>query len=144
MKTILLTFRKLRKNRTATSLGIAGLIVGLVCVMYIFFWVTDEISYDRFHTKLDRIFVVHAYLEGGSKEFTFQGCPPAVGTALKSEYPEVENTCRFIPAFQESMISYGEHKFMEKTAFSENSLFDIFSFSFVYGNPGEASIPNRI
>ena len=49
MNTILLTFRKLRKNKTSTSLGLAGLIVGLVCVIYIFFWVTDETSYDRFH-----------------------------------------------------------------------------------------------
>jgi len=144
MNPILLTFRKLRKNKTATSLGIAGLIVGLVCVMYIFFWVTDEISYDRFHTKIDRIFVVHAYLEGGSKEVTFQGCPPAVGTALKNEYPEVENTCRYIPAFQESLVAFGEHKYMERIAFSENSLFDIFSLPFIYGNRGEANNPNRI
>ena len=60
MRNFLLTFRKLRKNKTVNSLGIAGLIVGLVCVMYIFFWVSDEISYDRFHSNLDRIFVVHA------------------------------------------------------------------------------------
>lgn len=144
MKTILLTFRKLRKNKTATSLGIAGLIAGLVCVMYIFFWVTDEISYDRFHAKLDRIFVVHAYLAGGSNEFTFQGCPPAVGTALKNEYPEVENSCRYIPAFQESLVAFGEHKYMERTAYADYSLFDILSFPFVYGNKGDVSTPNRV
>ena len=144
MNLILLTFRKLRKNKTATSLGIAGLIVGLVCVMYIFFWVTDEISYNRFHAKLDRIFVVHAYLAGGTNDFTFQGCPPAVGTALKNEYPEVENSCRYVPAFQESLITYGDHKYMEKTAYAENSLFDIFSFPFIYGNKGEVNIPNCI
>jgi putative ABC transport system permease protein len=54
-----LIFRKLSKNKTATSLGIAGLIVGIMCVLYIFLLVTDEISYDRFHKNLDRIFVVH-------------------------------------------------------------------------------------
>lgn len=144
MKNILLTFRKLRKNKTATSLGIAGLIVGLVCVMYIFFWVTDEVSYDRFHTKLDRIFVVHAYLEGGAEKVTFQGCPPAVGTAIKNEYPEVESTCRYMPAFQEFLVTSGDHKFMEKTAFADYSLFGIFSFPFIYGNEGEANSPNRI
>ena len=144
MKTILLTFRKLRKNKTATSLGIAGLVVGLVCVMYIFLWIADETSYDRFHTKLERIFVVHAYLDGGPEKVTFWGCPPAVGTALKSEYPEVENTCRYIPAFQEFLVSSGDQKFMEKTAFSDYSLFDIFSLPFVYGNQGESNLPGRI
>jgi len=144
MRTILLTFRKLKKNKTAASLGIAGLVVGLVCVMFIFFWVTDEISYDRFHSKIDRIFVVHAYLEGGNEKETFFGCPPAVGTALKSEYPEVENTCRYIPPFYQFLVASGENKFMEKTAISDFSLFDIFSFPFVYGDKGEESTPNRI
>lgn len=144
MKTILLTFRKLRKNKTAASLGIAGLVVGLVCVMFIFFWVTDEISYDRFHSKIDRIFVVHAYLEGGNEKETFFGCPPAVATALKSEYPEVENTCRYIPPFYQFLVASGENKFMEKTAISDFSLFDIFSFPFVYGDKGDENLPNRI
>jgi putative ABC transport system permease protein len=144
MNSVLLSFRKLRKNKTTTTLGIAGLIVGLICVMYIFFWVNDEISYDRFHARLDRIFVVHAYLEEGSNQFTFQGCPPAVGTALTNEYPEVENSCRFFPAYQQSLLSFGEQKFMQGVAFSDYSLFDIFSFPFVYGNIGEANTPKRI
>ena len=144
MRNILLTFRKLRKNKTVNSLAIAGLVTGIVCVMYIFFWVTDEISYDRFHTKLDRIFVVHAYLEGGNEKETFAGCPPAVAPALKSEYPDVENICRYIPAYFEFLVASGESKFMEKTAISDFSLFDIFSLPFVYGNKGEENIPNRI
>lgn len=147
MKNMLLTFRKIKKNQKATTLGIAGLIVGLVCVMYIFFWVTDETSYDRFHSKLERIFVVHAYQDGGPKKITFSGCPPAVGTALKNEYPEVENSCRYFPASTTSidfLVAFGEHKYMEKTAFADYTLFDIFSFPFVYGDEGEANSPNRI
>lgn len=144
MRTILLTFRKLKKNKTAASLGIAGLVVGLVCVVFIFFWVTDETSYDRFHKNIDRVFVVHAYLEGGNEKETFFGCPPAVGTALKSEYPEVENTCRYIPPFYQFLVASGENKFMEKTAISDFSLFDIFSFPFVYGDKGDENLPNRI
>lgn len=144
MKNILLTFRKLRKNKTVNSLAIAGLVTGLVCVMYIFFWVTDEISYDRFHTKLDRIFVVHAYLEGGTEKVTFAGCPPAVASTLQNEYPEIENTCRYIPPYFEFLVASGDSKFIEKTAISDFSLFDIFSLPFVYGNKGEENNPNQI
>lgn len=144
MRNILLTFRKLRKNKTVNSLGIAGLVVGLVCVMYIFFWVTDEISYDRFHSKLDRIFVVHAYLEGGNEKETFRGCPPAVATALKNEYPEVENTCRYLPPYYEFLVALGETKYTEKTAIADFSLFDIFSLPFVYGDKGDENVPNRV
>lgn len=139
-----LTLRKLKKNKTATLLGLSGLVVGLICVIYISIWVSNEISYDRFHSKIDRIFVVHAYLDEGSGKVDFQGCPPAVGPALKNEYPEVENTCRYIPAYFRSLVRSGEQKFIERTAFSEFSLFDIFSFPFIYGNKGEEGDPNRI
>lgn len=144
MKISLSIFRKLRKNKTTTSLGIAGLVVGIMCVVYIFLLVTDEISFDRFHTRINRIFVVHAYLEGGTEKVDFNGCPPAVGTALKAEYPEVETTCRYIPPYFQYLIVSGENKFMERTAYADFSFFDIFSFPFVYGDKGEANTPNRI
>lgn len=145
MRTILLTFRKLKKSKTATSLGIAGLVVGLVCVVYIFFWVNDEASYDRFHKNIDRIFVVHAYLEGGTKKVDFSGCPPAVAPSLVNEYPEVENACRFLPGeYFEHLVAFSDKKSILKTSYADVSLFDIFSFPFVYGSKGEPNDPNQI
>ena len=144
MKNLIMIFRKLRKNSISTTLGIAGLVAGIVCVIYIFLLVTDEISFDRFHTRIDRIFVVHAYLEGGTSKVTFNGCPPAVATALKDEYPEVEATCRYIPPYFPTLLASGENKFMERIAFADFSIFDIFSFPFVYGDRGEAKDPNQI
>ena len=144
MKNFLLIFRKLKKNKTATSLGIAGLVIGMMCVVYIFLLVADEIGFDRFHEKIDRIFVVHAYLEGGTEKVDFGGCPPMVSTALKAEYPEVETSCRYIPPYFQYLLSYGENKFTERTAMADFSIFDIFSFPFIYGDRGEANVPNRI
>ena len=144
MKNFLLIFRKLKKNKTATSLGIAGLVIGMMCVVYIFLLVADEISFDRFHEKIDRIFVVHAYLEGGTEKVDFGGCPPMVSTALKAEYPEVETSCRYIPPYFQYLLSSGENKFTERTAMADFSIFDIFSFPFIYGSRGEANVPNRI
>jgi putative ABC transport system permease protein len=144
MKMLLLTFRKLKKSKTATLLGIAGLVAGLVCVLYIFFWVNDETAYDRFHKNIDRIFVVHAYLEGGTKTVNFNGCPPAVSPALKAEYPEVERTCRYIPAFSKFLVTAEGKKNVLNTAFSDNSLFDIFTLPFIYGNQGDPNVKNQI
>ena len=144
MKNLLLIFRKLRKSKSATLLGIAGLVVGMMCVFCIFLLVTDEISYDRFHKQVDRIVVVHAYLEGGTDKVDFNGCPPAVATALRDEYPEVETTCRYIPPYLQYLVAYGENRYIERTAFADFTFFDIFSFPFVYGDKGEADTPYRI
>ncbi|HNX55455.1 MAG TPA: ABC transporter permease [Prolixibacteraceae bacterium] len=144
MKTLSLALRKLKKSKAATLFGIAGLVTGLVCVLYIFFWVNDETSYDQFHKKIDRIFVVHAYLEGGTKEVKFNGCPPAVGPSLKAEYPEVENSCRYIPTYFKSLLTADGRKEMKGVAFSDNSLFDIFSLPFIYGTKGNPEVVNQI
>ncbi|HPG32730.1 MAG TPA: ABC transporter permease [Lentimicrobium sp.] len=139
-----MTFRKLKKSKTATLLGIAGLVTGLVCVLYIFFWVNDETQYDRFHKNIDRIFVVHAYLEGGTKTVNFDGCPPAVATALKAEYPEVESTCRYIPSFSKVLVTAEGKRNVLNTAFSDNSLFDLFTLPFIFGNQGDPNVKNQI
>lgn len=144
MKTLSLSLRKLKKSKAATLFGIAGLVTGLICVLYIFFWVNDETSYDQFHKKIDRIFVVHAYLQGGTKEVKFNGCPPAVGPALKAEYPEVENSCRYIPTYFKSLLTADGRKEMTGVAFSDNSLFDIFSLPFIYGTKGNPEVVNQI
>ncbi len=144
MKTISLAIRKLKKSKTATLLGIAGLVTGLVCVLYIFFWINDETSYNQFHKKIDRIFVVHAYLEGGTKEVKFNGCPPAVGPALKAEYPDVETSCRYIPVYFRSLLTADGRKEMKGVAFADNSLFDIFTLPFIYGTKGMPDVANQI
>lgn len=144
MKNFLNLLHRLRKSKSAISLGLAGLVVGIMCVIYIFLLVTEEISFDRFHKNLNRIFVVHAYLEGGVDKRNFQGCPPAVSTALKNEYPEVETTCRYLPPYFQYLMVYGENRFTERTAYADFSFFDIFSFPFIYGDRGRDSIPNRI
>ncbi|ASB50521.1 ABC transporter permease [Alkalitalea saponilacus] len=144
MNTITYIFRKLQKDKVPNYLGIAGLATGLICVLYIFFWVTNEINYDRFHENTDEIFVVHAIMEGGDEPINFHGAPPAVATALQNEHPQVTNTARMMPAFAEWMLSYNGEKQMRYTAFADYSIFDIFSFEFIYGSPGEPTVRNQI
>lgn len=143
MKQLFITFRKLRREKASTVLGITGLIAGMVCVIYIFLWITDEVSYDRFHSQGENIFVVHAYLEGGTSRVTFSGCPPMVAQSLKAEYPEVKNTCRYFPPYIESLCTYKDQKVVQKTAFCDYSFFDIFSFHFIQGGTGEEGVKNK-
>lgn len=144
MKTIAYLFRKLQRDKLPNYLGIAGLATGLVCVLYIFLWVHNEISYDRFHKNSNEIFVVHAILEGGDEPFVFRGAPPAVAPALKNEYPQVTATARMMPAYSEWMLSHSGEKHMRYTAFADFSLFDIFSFEFTRGGAGESSAKNQV
>jgi len=43
-----ITFRNIKRNKSFSFINIAGLAVGLACSMFIFLWVQDELSFDRF------------------------------------------------------------------------------------------------
>ncbi len=135
---------KIRNASKSTTLGVFGLITGLICVLFIFFWINNEVSYNRFNKNIDRIIKVNAYLDEGGHNFTFNGCPPAVANALKEECPEIENSCKYMPPYWDFTINNNNHKFRQNVAFGDFSLFDIFSFPYVQGNSGKENDPNKV
>ena len=53
---IITAVRNLLRNKFYTSINIAGLAIGLSVGIMILLWVQDELSYNKFHSKADRIF----------------------------------------------------------------------------------------
>jgi putative ABC transport system permease protein len=110
----------------------------MAAVWLMVLYVADELSYDRFHAKSDRIFrVVHeAKWPTGSFKLAPTSAPYA--PALQNDYPEIEKTARIHPE------GGGKVTFKEKTIdandiyFSDPGIFDIFSYPFLYGDPKSA------
>ena len=50
--------RNLVRNKSFTIINTLGLAIGIACCILIILFVRDEISYDKFHEKHDRIFRV--------------------------------------------------------------------------------------
>ena len=53
---IQVALRNLTKNRGYASINIAGLAIGLATSIFIFLYVINELTYDRFHEKSDRTY----------------------------------------------------------------------------------------
>src|SRR4026208_1020787 len=87
-------WRNIIKNKTYSALNIIGLSAGLTCFAFIAIWVNDELSYDNFNKKSDRIFRFTgiAKTETGTIASAVSSAPMA--QALKNDYPEIENTVR--------------------------------------------------
>jgi ABC-type antimicrobial peptide transport system permease subunit len=118
-----------------STINIIGLALGLACSILIFLWVQDELSFNQMHEKADSIYVVRTWQQYGSKLEAGNGCPPAVGPALEAEYPEVLNSVRIINGQPEHLLQYGKMKFKERIHLSDPSVFEIFTFPFVKGDP---------
>ncbi|MEJ2617012.1 MAG: ABC transporter permease, partial [Ignavibacteriaceae bacterium] len=132
------TIRNLLKHKTYSLINILGLSVGLACTILILLWVQDELSVDRYHKKGDRI--AEAYLKGTKDENTsFQASvSPAISKMLLDEYPEIINAVR-IGRLEETVLKYKDKVIVESFgAAADPSVFSIFSYKFLHGNPNTA------
>jgi hypothetical protein len=96
------------------------------------------LSYDRYNTKADRIFRVaqHGQWNGGKFDLAVTSAPYA--PTLKSEFPQIVDACRIDPEGG-SKITYGDKTINEGSIlFTDNSIFDIFSYQFLYGDAKDA------
>ncbi|MBO0948225.1 ABC transporter permease [Fibrella forsythiae] len=135
---IKIALRNLWKHRRFSALNIVGMGVGIAAVGLMSLYIIHELSYDRFHTNADRIVrVVHyANWPGGSLQLAPTSAPYAA--ALKNDYPEVENVVRIQPEGG-GQITYKDKKMnIGDIMFADQSMFDVFSFPFLYGDPATA------
>ena len=137
--------RNLVKNKGFTTLNIAGLALGLATCMLIMFYVIDELSYDRYHTKSDRIFRINTEIKFGGTSTSFAIAAPPMADALIKTFPEAEKAVRLIPNFNTRFAKGNEVVQEERVLFSDSTLFDVFTLPVIHGDPTSAlASPNSV
>lgn len=136
--------RTLRKQKGYAFINITGLAIGLAVCSLIMLWVVDELSYDKFHEKGDRICRLILDADIGGVLQSPATMPPA-GPTMTSDFPEVENFTR-MGRFQDLTVEYGDKIVAESgVGYADATLFEIFSFPFISGDPETAlERPNTI
>src|SRR5438046_8126165 len=86
--------RNLWRNKVFSLINISSLSIGLACAMLIILYVKDEVSYDRFNVKADRIVRVAGKITTETESFDHAVTSVPMASALKQDFPEVENTVR--------------------------------------------------
>ncbi|MEZ4946102.1 MAG: ABC transporter permease [Cyclobacteriaceae bacterium] len=147
--------RNFIKHKSFTFLNVIGLSLGIAACMLILQYVKYEKSYDTFHSKAEDIYrVQYNDWQGGKLRFECAAAVPAVGPALKNNFPEVLRFTRLFPV--SGVISYespdrGLISFLEeKMQITDSSVFDVFDFELIQGNkeevlsgPGKTVISER-
>jgi putative ABC transport system permease protein len=147
---IKIAWRNMRRNKTHSIINIAGLGIGMCCLMLIMFYIQDELSYDRFFKKSERIYQVNLDGNMDGNEFTTGNTPPTVGPALLAEFPEIESYARIyrpgdILVSSEDRSS-GGRGFTEKKVLAVDSNFlDLFNYEMLQGDVATClSKPNSV
>ncbi|MDB5015255.1 MAG: cell division protein FtsX [Mucilaginibacter sp.] len=138
-------YRSLLKNKGFTILNVLGLSLGLASCLLIIFYVVDELSYDRYNTKADRIYRVNEDLKLGENNVLYAVCMPPLAQALKNDFPYVENTVRIKRNGSKHVKKGGINILENNIAFADPSLFDVFTLPMINGSPATALVePNSV
>ena len=94
---LLVALRNFKRDRWYSLLNILGLTIGITFSIFLIFYVKDELSYDRYNEKADRIYRITSFIKEPEKEtMKWTATQFPLGPALQKEYPEVEAAVRFV------------------------------------------------
>jgi len=158
----LVTLRNLRNNKLFSIINIAGLAIGLSACFLIWQYVRFESSYDTFHQNADKIYRVPLEITQNSIPVSSRATNfPAVGHAMKAEFPEVKDFCRIVKTslFTSDLGSYfanalefsHEDPSGKIVAFNEENVWfadapflTMFSFPLIAGKADALTEPNSV
>ena len=134
-----IAFRNILKNKIYSFINIFGLAIGLAGFILITILIKNELSYDSFNKKADRIYrVVEIQNQENIGKLKVAVTMSPLAPALKEYFPDVENSARIAPA-PALFCKVQDKGFYEKeAAFADPSIFDIFTIPFIEGNPSTA------
>ena len=133
-----IALRNIRKHKGYSLINIAGFAIGMACCLLILSYVRQELSYDRYHRDLDRLFRVAIDIRTQTSNRVFAPICPMAGPTLKADFPQVEYSARVLRAggrlVKRDEVFFYEDLFM----WADKELFEILTIPFIQGDPREA------
>jgi putative ABC transport system permease protein len=135
-------WRNFRKHKSFSLINVAGLAVGMACFVLIMLYVQFELSFDRFHENVDRIYRVVAHQPGnvflGTDHFAVTQA--ILGKTLQREFPEVLHATT-LDDYNNVLFAAGDKSFYEnEIILADPEIFEIFTFPLRQGDPQTALV----
>ena len=142
---LLIGIRNFKKDKWYSLLNILGLTIGITFSLFLIFYVRDELNYDRFNKKADRIYRIISYIQERDKNTNVTITQAPLAAELKKDFPEVEEAARFMSK-ERTLFKNGDKNFYEtKVYYADSTVFNIFTYKFVEGDAAHAlNEPNSI
>lgn len=89
-------WRSVVKHKAFSAINVAGLAIGMACCLLILMFVRDELSYDKYNTRGDRIYRFNSHSTIGGTTRRFAASPATLAPAVKETIPEMLAYARVI------------------------------------------------
>lgn len=128
------TVRYIRKHAGYSLLNVLGLTLGISSALFLIIYVSNELSYDRYHEKAERIYRVSSKITETDDQFTWIVAQIPFGPQAAQDYPEIESFTRFIN-MPRALYRYEDKEYNEENFYyADSTVFDIFSFKVLKGD----------
>jgi predicted permease len=134
---VTICLRNLLHHKVYSLVNLIGLALGMGTAVLVFLFVRHEVSFDRFHQNLDRLFIVWTTHDHGSQVMPSAQTVPAVGLAIAEENPEVIDATRF-RYLGTPTLNAGNETFREMLITVDPSFLTMFTFPLSVGDPATA------
>ncbi len=133
--------RSLLRHRSFSFINIFGLAVAMALSMCIIMLVADQMMYDRYNTKRDRIYRINsqAYGKDGGLQSESSTTSLPLKQNLLENYTGVEKAVRFRRGFGNIWLELEQNVNIPLSGyFADPEVFDVFEYELEYGDPHTA------
>ncbi|WP_232065013.1 ABC transporter permease [Rhodocytophaga rosea] len=125
-----IAFWAMLRHKAFSFLNIMGLAIGMACSILILLWVTDELSYDRFHAKASQLYRIT--VDAGDVKAAVTMVPMAA--VIQAQIPEVKSAVR-LSKYYTHLLEVSERKFEEqRLLYADSNFLSVFTFPLVEGD----------
>ena len=140
-----IAFRNLWKNKGFSAINIVGLAIGIATCLIIMLFVTNELGYDRFNKKADRIARVYFQGQIQGEKLKESSVMAPVARAMMREFPEVEDATRLRYAGFPKVLSNNQVFKDDAFGYADANFFQVFTLPFIKGDMKTAlAEPNTV
>lgn len=135
-----IALRTLLRFKGFAIINLLGLSLGLTAGILIMMFVADELSFDKFHDKRDRIYRVLTQFVTGEQSASLRGMEGngwPVGDILRREFPEVESVL-YMRTASSLLINHDDKRIRQNVQYATPEFLSMFSFPLVKGDPATA------
>lgn len=133
---VLIALRNLRKYKGFSTINILGLALSMSVCLLIIAMVKDQMGYDSFHTKADRIYRITSEIEESFGRYSNASSPAPLGPVLAAEYEGVEAAVRFRKFAGQAAVL--ERPIDLQGMYAEAHFFEVFDFELAQGDASTA------
>lgn len=130
----IITVRNLFKNGFYSFINISGLAIGITCTILILLWVIDEKSFDKMHSRADRIYQVWVHAKFDNKVSSWTSVPLPTYEGMKTADSNIKRAL-VTDWGDNNLLTAGDNRIIKRGYWASEEFFEMFDFPLIAGQP---------